>query len=187
MHHLAYRWTIWSSVLLLSALLTVGSLCFLMPPEASIPLISVARSPSLREVAGLRDPVPVAELADLVDPTRPAVYREMIAGRRDVTRAVAGHVAAFPVPSLTYLSNVDVYLVRTTAGFSALWSRDPDRRYRTRWDASRQRFVEPNEGVIFSLTGRCLSGPCFGDLGRYTVEVDGDTVLVDLRVRVIQR
>ena len=113
-----------------------------------------------------------------------ADYRQKTAGRRGLAHAVAGRVSDFPVPSVTYLSNIEVYLVRTSTGFVALWSRDHDQEYRTAWTPERGVFLEPRRGAAYTMTGRCLHGPCSYDLGRYATDVDGDLVVIDLRVRL---
>lgn len=182
MPYLTLRWALWGAVFAYAALGMVGLSRFMLPPFESIPLASIARSPSVVEVASDQGRITVAaESAD-----RTGIYQERRAGRQGLSRAVAGTVGDFPAGSVTYLSNIGVYLVHSSEGFVALWNRDSDRGYAVRWDPQSRLFVEPREGMRFSSTGRCDSGPCFHDLGRYAVETVDNTVVVDLQARYLR-
>jgi hypothetical protein len=187
MQTLTLRWALWSILLALCVLVNVGLSRFFVPPYETIPLKSVARYPPIVEEVTYGHVGRMAMSSALMDAEPPAVLLKTDVGRRGLTRAVAGMVSDFPALSVTHLPSIEVYLVRTTDGFVALWGRDSDWRYETFWDPRLRRFVEPRRGTAFTMTGECWTGPCFHDLGRYAVEVDDERVVIDLGARLVHK
>ena len=187
MPYLTLRWTFWSALLLYAALVTVGLSRFFVPSYETVPLKGIARSPATTEYTTSGRPATLDELLALEREGQSAVFAERTGiGRRGWFVAAVGHDGDFPISSVTHLAPLDAYLVRTQDGFLALAGRDSDRGNAIRWDADRGYFHEPRRGTTYLLTGQCRSGPCFADLGRYAVDLDGDKVLVDVRNRVIR-
>lgn len=128
--------------------------------------------------------IDIAESLEPLVPPGPIHYQRKTVGRGGYAIAVAGSSSDFPLPSVTYFSDVKVYLVRTLAGYGAFSERQESYvNWPTQWDAKYSRFIEPIRGNDFTLFGRCLAGPCPYDLSRYAVRIERDRVLVDLDTR----
>ena len=187
MQTLVLRWTLWGSILAYTALGLVGLSQFLTPPFESVPLASITRSPPVTEYRRAHRPFINAEYLPLDREAQAVVYREKPwIGRRGWFVAEAGNVDEFPTPSVTYLSQINVYLVRTQAGFTALWGRESGWERRIKWVATPGFFMDTLQSHIYTLTGRCLTGPCFDDIGQYAVKIDGNEVTIDVHTRRVQ-
>lgn len=130
--------------------------------------------------------VEIAESLEPLIPAGPIPYQRKTVTQGGYAIAVAGSESNFPVPSVTYLPEIDVYLVRTLAGYGAFYGRESRYGRPITWDASRSRFHDSREASQFTMLGRCMFGPCFGDLSRYAVRIQGDKVLIDLGTRYIE-
>ncbi len=83
-------------------------------------------------------------------------------------------------PAAMHISPVPIYLVHDpSAGFLALYNRDPHLGCRVNWVEDRQRFENPCHGEQYTRTGEYFSGPSPRGLDRFEVEVtaDGDVVV----------
>jgi hypothetical protein len=164
----------------------------------------VSRAPSQRDCQGvwwIEDGLSVAltsptlssgELLTIADSLRPLnVTQPVPVSRRHVVRigprqVSAGQVTDFPVPSVTYLANLNVFLVRTSAGFTALVDEDLHLLHRTAWNTEWQRFISPSHGEMYTWLGRCMQGPCPRGLDRFAVSTNGNIVAIDISVRLMQ-
>lgn len=176
MHTLALRWALWATVLFLGVLMAVGSLRFLLPPDSKVPLDRIYRFAWVEFQRGARDTA-----AESIEPPSTVAYGKRHAYRVGLTRVSAGKVDDFPIPSVTYLSNLKVFLVRSPIGFTALTEENPVW-FRTEtivWDRERQWFTSRPGGERYTWLGDCLSGPCRYRPDRFTTRVDGDDVIVD--------
>ena len=141
----------------------------------------VLTSPALNA----RQLLQIAESLRPLDVARPIPFMSRTVRQAGGRRVRAGNVAEHPIPSVTYLSNLDAYLDRTAAGFIALAGEDPDRRRPIAWNVQRQSFQSVTCGRVYSWLGRCVQGPCRDGLERLDVSIDGDEVIVDARARFI--
>lgn len=137
-------------------------------------------------VLSLDDLLQIAESLRPLDLTRPIAYRIRSVVRVGPRRVSAGRATEFPSPSVTYLSNFRVFLVRTAVGFTALIDEDPHLGHRTAWNLERQRFISPAHGEMYTWLGRCIQGPCPRGLDRFAVSVEGGAVVIDTATRYLQ-
>ena len=189
MHRLVLRWTLWFALLAIGALFAVGGARFLVPPDEKLTFVPIER---LYEVASLAKDASEMERR-AYEPGKPPALSQPIAYKQGVVKRVtrgrvnAGSVSDFPVPSVTYLRNLRVYLIRSDLGFTALVDDEPHLGGPTSWDIKGQRFVSPRYGEVYTWLGHCVQGPCSRDLDRFAVRVDGDDVIVDATVRYMYR
>jgi hypothetical protein len=132
------------------------------------------------------DLLEIAESLRPLDLTRPMVARTRSVVRIGPGRVSAGPAVEYPTPSVTYLPNLRVYLVRSVVGFTALIDEDPRLGDRTKWHVEMQRFHSPRHGETYTWLGRCLMGPCIRGLDRFAVSVERDVVVIDLATRFMQ-
>ena len=128
----------------------------------------------------------VAESLRPVELANPVTYTTRIARQVGGRRVSAGKVTEYPTPSVTYLSNLQAYLVRTAAGFTALADNVPHRNLRVVWRVERQRFESVTCGRIYSWLGGCIQGSCFYGLERFNVTIDGDNIVIDTRASFLE-
>lgn len=180
------RWSFWFTVLLFVCLTTGGTWRFLGPPASKVPLESLTRTPPHTEEIPDSDPMRLASRAESLRPLGPIPFQRKTVGRVGFATAVAGSEHEFPEPSVTYLPDIQVYVVRTRTGFGAFVGRDEHWLDRPiEWDPRLSQFEEPRRGYGFTMFGSCLYGPCFYDLSRYAVRVEGGKVLIDLGTRYV--
>src|SRR5579884_116287 len=99
-------------------------------------------------------------------------------------RVVVGAVDDFPIPSVTNLINLQVYLLRSSTGFIALLADDLHGPHPTGWSSILQLFYAPDHGEEYDWRGNCVGGPCLRGLDRYPVDVRGGQVVVDTTTRL---
>ena len=76
------------------------------------------------------------------------------------------------------VKEIDLYLVRTGDGVHALWARSTHLGCRTVPHAGG--FEDPCGGAMFTLDGRCVSGPCPRNLDEFPIVEDASSTYVDL-------
>lgn len=113
-----------------------------------------------------------------------AVYREQTSASRDGSRLVAGPAESFATPSVTYLSDADLFLVRSQAGWFAFINEDPHLGHPTAWDEATQLFRSPAHGETYDWRGHCVAGPCPRGLDRHPVDIRDGQALVDTSNRL---
>lgn len=129
----------------------------------------------------------VQQVAESLQPlNRPTTVLFLDKSTRQVDgpRAVVGSPNDFPVPSVTQFADLKVYLIRTELGFVALIDDDPHGHHPTAWNPAAQYFISPAHGEEYDWEGNCIGGPCPRGLDRYSVEIDGDAVVINLGQRL---
>ena len=185
MRQFVLRWTFWGALLLFACLTTGGAWRFLSPPASKVPLGSLARMPPRIEEISESDPLLLASRGEPLRLPGPISYQEKTVGRRGYAVAVAGSLTDFPVQSVTFFPEIQVFLVSTPAGFGAFYGRESWYDRALHWDTEGRFFLSSNEASGFTLLGRCFFGPGAEYLSRYAVRVDGDLVLIDLGTRFV--
>ena len=102
----------------------------------------------------------------------------------------AGRVDEYAIAAPKLFEDDDIWVVRLSDGeFLALYDRGLERGCPLQWRREFSVmdragwFVDACTGAAYDLTGRCFSDACRGrSLDRFSTSLDGDNVVVDLRV-----
>lgn len=91
----------------------------------------------------------------------------------------AGRVEEFAIGSVAYILAGRCYIVRTEAGFLALWQRCPHLGCSVPWAEEEEEFHCPCHGSLFNTVGEVMEGPAPRPLDLFPVTIRSGEVWVD--------
>src|SRR5215471_4975221 len=98
----------------------------------------------------------------------------------------AGSPDLFPVNSVTYIQDQQVYIVRTTGGFYAVSAVCTHLGCITQWKAETNMIACPCHGSKFTPEGKKLEGPAPRPLPHYSISITPDGELIVDKLQTIK-
>ena len=98
----------------------------------------------------------------------------------------AGNPDLYPVNSVTFLQDQQVYIVRTAAGFYAVSAVCMHLGCITQWKPEANMIVCPCHGSKFQPNGKKIEGPAAGPLAHYAINLTADGELQVDKLQIIK-
>jgi len=98
----------------------------------------------------------------------------------------AGNPDLFPVDSVSYLQDQQVYIVRTSSGFYAVSAVCTHLGCVTQWKADANRIACPCHGSKFQRDGKKIEGPAPRPLPHYSITLTADGELLVDKLQIVK-